>query len=281
VTPASDKPAALSDPLLSPDGERITFQDRDDVLWVKDVRRGAHIRLTPEGEGVGAYPVWSRDATHVIFGSNTTGDWEIYSVPASGGTVTRLLQRKGNQFPLSVAPDGTLLFNERSKGRPGADLLTLAPDGTVTPFLVAQPASKVGGQFSPDGRAVAYVSDESGRDEVYVRPFGRPGDSVAVSSEGGNAPKWSPDGREIIYRRGDAFLAAGLSLKGGGLTVGDSRKLFEVRAGPGRSSFQAGYSVSPDGRRFLVQLLDPRAIPTQINVVLNWFDELRAKVGAP
>ncbi len=281
VTPASDKPAALSDPLLSPDGERIAFQDRDDVLWMKDLRRGVPVRLSPESGDVAAYPVWSRDGTHVAFGSNATGDWEIYAVPAAGGPAKRVLVRKGNQFPLSFAPDGTLLFNERSKGKPGADLLTLAPDGTVTPFLVAQPASKVGGQFSPDGRSVAYVSDESGRDEVYVRPFGRPGDSLAVSSEGGFAPKWSPDGREIIYRRGDAFLVASVSSTGGVLSVGDSRKLFEVRAAPGRSSFQAGFSVSPDGRRFLVQLLDPRAIPTQINVVLNWFDELRAKVGAP
>jgi serine/threonine protein kinase/Tol biopolymer transport system component len=278
VTPASDKPAAISDPLLSPDGERIAFQDRDDVLWMKDLRRGVPVRLSPENGATGAYPVWSRDGTHVIFGSNSTGDWDIYSVPATGGPAKRLLARKGNQFPLSFAPDGTLLFNERSRGGPGADLLTLAPDGTVTPFLIAQPASKVGGQFSPDGRAVAYVSDESGRDEVYVRPYGRPGDSVAVSNEGGNAPKWSPDGREIIYRRGDAFLVASVSSAGGVLSVGDSRKLFEVRAAPGRSTFQAGYSVSPDGRRFLVQLLDPRAIPTQINVVLNWFEELNAKV---
>ena len=278
VTPASDKPEAISDPVLSPDGERIAFQDRDDVLWTKDLRRGAYTRLTPEGGGTAAYPVWSRDGAHVIFGSNSTGDWEIYSVSAIGGPATRLLARKGNQFPLSFAPDGTLLFNERSKGGPGADLLTLAPDGTVTPFLVVQPASKVGGQFSPDGRAVTYVSDESGRDEVYVRPYGRPGESVAVSSEGGSAPRWSPDGREIIYRRGDAFLVASVSWTGGVLSVGDARKLFEVRAAPGRSTFQPGYSLSPDGRRFLVHLLGPRAIPTQINVVLNWFEELNAKV---
>ena len=111
-----------------------------------------------------------------------------------------------------------------------------------------------------------------------MRPYGRPGESIAVSNNGGNAPKWSPDGKEIFYRRGDEFLAARVSSAGGVLSVGDSRKLFEVRAAPGRSTFQAGYSVSPDGRRFLVHILDPRAVPTQINVVLNWFDELNAKV---
>ena len=131
-----------------------------------------------------------------------------------------------------------------------------------------------------DGRAVAYVSDETGRDEVYVRPFGRGGDAAPVSSDGGIAPHWSPDGREVFYRLGDAFLAASVAWAGGTLAVGDSRKLFEVRAAPGRSTIQAGYSVSPDGKRFLVLLLDPRAVPTQINVVLDWFAELEAKVPA-
>ena len=95
---------------------------------------------------------------------------------------------------------------------------------------------------------------------------------------GGNAPRWSPDGREILYRRGDAFMAASVTSTGGRLSVGDSRKLFEARAGTGRSTFQPGYSLSPDGRRFLIHLLDPRALPTRIDVVLDWFDELKAKV---
>jgi Tol biopolymer transport system component len=280
VTPVSDKTVSLVGPNLSPEGERITFQDRDDKLWVMDLRRGTRTPLTADGDGSNAYQVWSRDGRRVIFASNRGGDWDIYSVPAGGGTAERILARKGNQFPLSLAPDGTLLFDERSKGRTGADILTLAPDGSVTPFLVSQPATKAGGQFSPDGHAVAYVSDESGRDEVYVRPFGRPGEPVAVSTDGGNAPRWSPDGREIFYRSGDAFLAASVSSTGDTLAVADARKLFQVRAAIGRSTFQPSYCLSPDGRRFLVLLSDERAIPNRINVVLNWFDELRAKVPA-
>ena len=155
--------------------------------------------------------------------------------------------------------------------------MALSPDGSVTPVLDSA-WSTVGGQFSPDGRAVAYVSDETGRDEVYVRPFGRDGAAAPVSTEGGTSPRWSPDGREVFYRRGDAFLAASVTSAGDALAAGDSKKLFEVRAAPGRSTIQAGYSMSPDGRRFLVLLLDPRAVPTRINVVLNWFAELEAKV---
>jgi hypothetical protein len=106
----------------------------------------------------------------------------------------------------------------------------------------------------------------------------REGDAAPVSTEGGTAPRWSADGRAVFYRRGDAFLAASVTSAGGTLTVSDSRKLFEARAAAGRTTIQAGYSVSPDGGRFLVLLLDPRAVPTRINVVLNWFDELEAKV---
>jgi serine/threonine-protein kinase len=234
--------------------------------------------MTEDGEGSNAYPVWSRDGASLVFASNRTGDWDIYSVPVGGGTAKRLLERKGNQFPSSYAPDGTLLFNERSGGNTGSNILTLGPDGKVTPFLDAQPASKTAGQFSPDGHAVAYASDESGRDEVYVRPFGRPGDAVAVSSDGGNAPRWSPDGHEIFYRRGDAFMAASVKEMGDRLSVSDSRRLFEAHAAAGRSTLQSGYSVSPDGRRFLIHLLDPRALPTRIDIVQNWFPELKANV---
>jgi Tol biopolymer transport system component len=269
---------SLVDPALSPDGERVAMQDRDNNLWVLHVRRGSRVRLTLDGEGVNAYPVWSADGARIVFASNRTGDWEIYAVPAGGGSANRLLARKGNQFPLSFARDGTLLFNERSAGRTGADLWTLATDGTVAPFLVDQPASKVGGQFSPDGRAVAYLSDDTGRDEIYIRPFGWKGDAVQVSTDGGTAPRWSPDGKELFFRRGDGFMAATVTISADKIAIGDSRKLFDARAAVGRSTFQPAYSVSPDGRRFLVHLLDPKALPTQINVVLNWFEELRAKV---
>lgn len=277
VTALSEKQVSLIDPTLSPDGGRVVFADKDDTLWSMDLHRGTKTRLTFDNEGVSAYALWSRDGRRVFFASNRSGTWEIYAVPARGGAATRVLERKGNQFPASFAPDGTLMFNERIKGRTGAALMTLAPDGSVRPFLAAASTSYLGGQFSPDGTAVAYVSDESGRDEVYVRSYGQPGDAVPVSTDGGIAPRWSPDGKEIVYKRGDAFMAVSISNDGGKLAAGDPRKLFEIHAAQGRSTFQAGYSIAPDGR-FLILQLDPRAVPTRIDVVLNWFDELKARV---
>ena len=275
TTLLSGEPVSLVDPNLSPDGGRIVFEDRDDNLWAQDLHRGSRVRLTLDGEGSNAYPVWTRDGSRVLFASNRSGDWDVYSVPGTGGAATRVLARPGNQFPAAVAPDGTILFNERTKGT-AASLHTLSPDGRVTQFLVSG-FSTLGGQVSPDGHAVAYVSDENGQDEVYVRPLGRPGDAVPVSTGGGGAPRWSADGRELLYRRGDVFLAAPVSWAGGRLSTGDPRVLFEVAAARGRSTLQAGYSVAPDGR-LLVLLSDPKAIPNRIEVVLNWFDELKARV---
>ncbi|HEX4824150.1 MAG TPA: protein kinase [Candidatus Polarisedimenticolaceae bacterium] len=267
--PTLDKPISLSDAVLSPDGQRIAFQDKDDVLWTMDVRRGTRLRLNRDDELTNGYPVWSRDGSHIFFTSNRSGDWELYSVPSGGGPAKKVLTREGNQFPQSIAPDGTLMFAERSKGRIGTDLLTLAPDGTVTPFLDAQPAGKACGQFSPDGRLVAYVSDESGREEVYVRPF-HGGEAVPVSTEGGNGPRWAPDGKAVYFRSGDAFFAVPVTTSGSAVTVGDAKKLFAMKAAPGRSILLPGYSVSSDGKRLLVHLLDASAIPTRINVVEGW-----------
>ncbi len=270
ITPITSKPESFADPTLSPDGTKAIVEDQG--IWIVDLRRGTRSRVTLDNSGMNAYPAWNREGTQAIFASNRGGDWDIYSAPGGGAPSQRVLARKGNQFPLSVAPDGTLLFIERSGST--ADLWTLKPDGTAVPFLVSA-ASKVGGQFSPNGQLVSYTSDETGRDEVYVRSFARPDEVAVVSTEGGRDAKWSLDGKEIFYRRGDAFFAA--SVTASPLAVSDSRKLFEMRAAQGRSTIHAGYSVGPDGR-FLVVKLDARAIPTQINVVLNFFEELKLKV---
>ncbi len=273
-TPLADKATPSVDPTLSPDGTRVVRQEGTDI-WMVDVRRGIRTRMTLDGDGVNGYPIWSRDGKQVIFASNRTGDWELFSMSSSGGQAKQLLKRKGPQQPMSQAPDGTIIYSERFQGTSG-DLWTLAPDGTTKPYLVSQ-AGKFGAQYSPDGKTLAYVSDESGREEVYIRSVANPEDGVAVSTEGGSEPKWSPDGKEIYFRRGDGFYLAGITTAPA-LSAGNARKLFDLPAAYGRGGIHPGYDVSADGKRLLVQRLDPRAIPTQINVVLNWFEELNTKV---
>jgi Tol biopolymer transport system component len=263
----------MSDATFSPDGTRAVVVVGTS-LWVMDLERGTKIRLTQENEGANRYPVWSRDGQRVIFGSNRGGDWDPYSVPAGGGPTKRLLARTGSQVPLSVGPDGTILLGERTQGT-AADLILLAPDGTVSPLVVST-AGKTCGRLSVDGRTVAYVSDETGREEVYLRSVAKPETAVVVSNDGGNEPLWSPDGKELFYRHGDSFLVD--SVGTGPVVRSQPRKLFDMKAAAGRTSNESSYGISPDGRRFLIVQPDARAVPTELRVVENWFEELKGKV---
>jgi serine/threonine-protein kinase len=133
--------------------------------------------------------------------------------------------------------------------------------------------------FSPDGRFIAYVSNESGSDEIYVQPFPGPGEIVPVSAGGGRAPVWSHDGRELYYRNGSAMMTVSVTTEGG-FRAGRPRQLFEGRYGvePGG---QHDYDVSPDGQRFLMVGLDDEAEPSEIRVVLSWFEEVERLAPAP
>ena len=135
----------------------------------------------------------------------------------------------------------------------------------------------MGPRFSPDARWLAYVSDESGGYEVYVRPYPGPGGKVQVSTGGGQHPLWSRDGKELFYRTGQKWMSAAVTL-GPEFTAEKPRLLFE------RAHLMAGaapYDVSPDGQRFLVlERTEPDIAPvTHLNVVLNWFEELRQKTS--
>jgi hypothetical protein len=141
-----------------------------------------------------------------------------------------------------------------------------------TPFEDTAP------KFSPDGKWLAYSSDESGRREVYLQPYPGPGSKWQISSEGGQEPVWNPNGRELFYRSGSKIMAVEITTQPG-FAAGRPKALFEGPYLPTAGSFPY-YDVSPDGQRFL--MLKPvesqASAPTQINVVLNWFEELKRKV---
>jgi Tol biopolymer transport system component len=183
-----------------------------------------------------------------------------------------LLKRPFNQFPLSILPDGTLLFSELNP-KTGADLWIRSPSGVSTPFA-ATSFNEYSGEFSPalpGGRHwIAYSSDESGRSEIYIQlyPEGR---RIPVSTGRGILPRWSRDGKELFYLGEDAMMAVPVQPDG---TIGAARKLFDrsnffLANGP----FQR-YDVSADGKRFLMIQRDPGSVPRQLNVILNWSDEL-------
>src|SRR5262249_49669085 len=160
-----------------------------------DLQRGTRSRLTPSNT-TNNVPLWSLDGTRVIFASNRGGDWDIYSQPADGsGPAELLLKRPYDQFPYSIAADGTLLYAEINP-KTARDLWTLSPEGKTSPIRVT-PFNELVGQFSPgqEGapRWIAYASDESGRSEIYVESYPGGTNRVAVSTGGGILARWSRD----------------------------------------------------------------------------------------
>ena len=177
-----------------------------------------------------------------------------------------------------MALNGTLIFGEARPGS-GNDLWVLSPKGEPAAWL-ATGADELHGRMSPDGRLLAYSSNESGRREVYVQPFQGSRERVQLSTDGGGEPAWSPKGNRIFYRQGNAMMAVDLA-QGERLAVGKPKRLFDAgwELGSGWDpAITASFAVMPDGERFLMVRYEPDAIPTRINVVLNWFDELRRRV---
>jgi Tol biopolymer transport system component len=209
---------------------------------------------------------WTRDGLRLVFASNRSGDWDLYTQPADGSRPAEaLLRRPSNQWPSSISADGTVIFYEMDPAT-GYDLWTLSPDGKTAPLRVT-PFNESDGQVSPDGRWVAYASDESGQSEIYVQSYPAGASRAPVSSSGGRMPRWSRDGRELFYIHGNALVAVPVRADG---AIGAPRRLFDTSNywfGLGM-----GYQVSPDGQRFLMIRPDLGAEPRQLNVILNWAD---------
>jgi Tol biopolymer transport system component len=260
---------------LSPDGTKAVVRHVLD-LWLHDLQRGTRSPLT-SGSGGNILPLWSHDGRRILFASNRGGDWDIHSQPADGSEPAQpLLKRPYDQFPYSTLPDGTLLYAEIHP-KTGRDLWTLSPDGKASPLRVT-PFNEWAAKFSPgpEGgtRWVAYASDESGRSEIYVQSYPGGGQRIPVSTGGGIRPMWSPDGKELFYMTGEAAVAVAMRPDG---SIGAPRRLFD------RSTFLLNdrfhsYGVSPDGKRFLMIQRDPASVPRQLNVILNWTEELKRLV---
>jgi serine/threonine protein kinase len=262
---AFNEPDAYTELSLSPDGSKAAVLRRPN-LWIHDLERKTRSRLTQQGNA--ASPVWSADGSRIIFCSDEDGDFDIYSQPPDGSKpAERVLKRPYDQFPSSIRSDGTIVFAE-SHPSTGEDLLILAPDGKVTPLRVT-PFYESNASFSPNGAWIAYDSDESGRSEVYVQQYPGGAHKVTVSSGGGVVPVWSRDGKDLYYCSGEAVMAATMRPDG---SFTSARRLFD--RSPYYLEFQS-YAVSPDGKRLLMIHRDPGSVPRQLNVVLNWFEELR------
>ena len=224
-------------------------------------------------------PVWTPDGTRIAFSSTRAGIWDLWWKPTDGsGEAELLLEREGVQFPGSWSPDGSVLaFYERNpETETGLDLYTLAVGGDrVAIEVLVTPASEHSPMFSPDGRWLAFVSDETGREEVYVQPYPGPGRRETVSTGGGREATWSADGRELYYRRRDEMLAVSIATEPR-LAIDGPRAVFEA---PYEYEPGGGVNYAPvgNGERFVMVRGDDVG-PREIRVVLNWFEELERLV---
>jgi Tol biopolymer transport system component len=274
----TEQPRALIHLRLSPNGKQVAYDlasggTRD--IWIYDIDRGTHTRLTTEG---GIYPVWTPDGIWVAFfnGGN------IHRKLADGsGETQEILTRENNTRAISWSPDGRILAFEELNPDTGYDIgyITIEGDDASEPFLVT-PFDERSPMISPDGRWLAYISDESGQSEIYVQPFPEAGQKWLISTGGGIEPMWSPDGQELFYRTVDQMMAVVIETEPR-FSAGTPRQLYQGRYSLDDGIGHPRYGVSPDGQHFLMGKAAAEEEPGQIKVVLNWFEELKERVPVP
>jgi serine/threonine-protein kinase len=268
---------------LSPDGSQAAVQIEDGTaaIWIYDFARKTLTRLT-SGTSSSQLPVWTSDGRRVVYRGTRLGSRNLFWKPADAATEEERLttEEDRNHTPGSWSRDGKWLAFTSGAGATGAtgfDIWTLSLEDNRKPQIFTKtPSNERDPKFSPDGRWLAYASNESGPEQIYVQPFLGPRRKWQISTDGGSAPRWSRSGRELFYRIGDKMMAVDIT-SGPGFVAGSPRLLFEVPLVSYGDSF-ISYDVAPDGRFLGIRDVNPDPPTNQINVVLNWFEELKRRV---
>jgi eukaryotic-like serine/threonine-protein kinase len=273
-------PVSMWAPRFSPDGRKLAYE-REFQIYIYDLVLGTNTRVT--FQGINELPVWSPGGDFVVFSSTREGSdgRDLFRVPANGEGEPELFWREeGDQRPESWTPDGSRLVYTRTENlKNDLMLLDLRGDPVSTTYLAAD-WDELRGRVSPDGRWMAYESGEGGTPEIYVRAFPEPGAKWQVSEGGGRSSRWSPDGRELFYWRGDTLVAARVQTEPAFQVLGRS----EVLVG----SYGIEFDVRPDGNGFVLTEESrtdsgpegsEEEVPPELIVVVNWFDELLRRAG--
>jgi len=278
--PITSVTAPYYGPRLSPDGAMITYSTwgLEKQIYVHALSKGIATKITSEGKAHTA--MWTPDGRRVVFSWWGAMPANIYWQTADGSSaMERLTTSENSQWAASLSPDGeTLAFLEDNPDSGIDIMLRHMHDRKITPFLNSR-FDERWPEFSPDGRFIAYASDESGDYEVYVRPFPGPGGKTQVSNDGGAEPMWSRDGKQLFYRRPHRrptqVWVVGLQT-GSGFSAGKPRLLFEQAVYRGSNPIRS-WDISLDGQKFLmVKLQERKSQPvTEMILVQNWFEELK------
>ena len=286
--PITERRGAYLMPRIAPDGSRIAVVMTDENtgwrdIWIYDARTGIFSPLA-SGEAHDTDPLWTPDSQTIVFSSGRDGGvLNLFSVPANGsdGPIRLTNHREGVTFArfwLSGGERPELVYHHTSRSA-AAPIFSAVPAQKAEDLLRTrfdQPQASI----SADGRFLAYVSSESGRKEVYVELFPNPVRKWRISTDGGDEPLWSPTGRELFYRSGDRMMAVPISSKPS-FKSGAPLVLFQgdYARDPIEKDVQ-NYHVAPDGEHFVMvrEPLDPDRAPEQLNVVLDWAEEVRRVV---
>jgi Tol biopolymer transport system component len=266
---------------VSPDGKKIAFsvidgQDGTQNIWIYEVASHQRTRLTFE-KLIAQHPLWAPDGSRIVFTTNRLGAPQIFSIPAKGiGEAELFLPSDQSEGPDSWSPDGKYLISTRAPADKMLDqtlwVLPLADQEKPHPLFNASHSHQWNGAFSPDGKWIAYQSNESSRSDVYIVPFPNATMKMQVSKGGGWEPHWSPDGRELYYvGAGGTMMAAALLPGKSGLQIGESRTLFKMKI--------PSFDVSRDGKRFLIYQDIQNQETSSVTLITNWTKALKQPVN--
>jgi Tol biopolymer transport system component len=264
-------------PWLSPDDTRLAVEKTDPAtgrhtIWMLDLLRGTTARLLLDPTGAHG-PVWSPEGGRIAFASNRLGGVDVFEMPADASAPESFVSgsKEGGIEVTDWSPDGRLLLYQTRRHR-DYDLFTvsLSKNGGPQPLLET-PAMEKQGQFSPDGRWIAYTSDESGEPEIHLRRFPIAGGKRQISTRGGAQPRWRRDGKELFYLAPDGrLMAVSVATRGADLEISAPRELFNTGITGAFVDRRNQYVVTRDGRRILVNVSDEDENPAPITVVVNW-----------
>jgi serine/threonine-protein kinase len=264
-------------PRISPDGTQMALNifdgDKHDV-WIYVFAQDTFSRLTFENGN--AYALWTPDGQHLTFSSDRDGPVNVFWKAADGsGTTKRLVKSDTIHLPSSWSPDGHFLAMTEIHPKTAGNIWLLSMDDERPPIpFLDTTFDEYEAVFSPDGRWLAYVSNESGQDEIYVRSYPGPGGKVQISSGGGMGPLWAPGGKELFYLNDENMISVAIETEPV-LKVSDSTVLFATDFKRFSLAGFRNHDITPDGERFVGIKGDQEKAPTRIHIVLNWFEELK------
>lgn len=281
--PITETRASWAQPRLSPDGKRLLVRETatpNCTLWLYDLERGSRTRILASDPHD---PVWHPDGRQLFFSDpDPSGFRRVYTIRADG-TAPRALVPTGYsemELPRAVSHDGQWLAVNRSTATTGSDVWVVPLAGGEARPLVQSNFTEEHAAFSPDGRWIAYTSNQSGRDEIYVRPWPAADEQYAVSTQGGTGPIWSRDGRRLIYSDGRRIVSVDISANGSGSPRFRAGTPRQVADGPLILQRVGNYDLAPDGQRVVAVegSFSDAQVGRDLRVVFNWMEELRRRV---